>query len=216
MAQMPAFVQSALPVKCTKRGAISTDVLDSLIHDVLATSNFSAASSKIRQMGHERLHVTQQRFLQFCHHQKAQYMSSLPYSLSKQPYDSAAATASLSDPSALAMFNYNPSPKWLEEVFMASVEEPLQFVERHQGSLVGRFLCTDHTFKTAKYIKGPDNAKVYEAVLTVMNEHCQVVGQYMVQTKSWFEVQQALQLIWKRYEAVAPQYNLDTTELVSV
>jgi hypothetical protein len=94
MAQMPAFVQSALPVKCTKRGAISTDVLDSLIHDVLATSNFSAASSKIRQMGHERLHVTQQRFLQFCHHQKAQYMSSLPYSLSKQPYDSPAATAS--------------------------------------------------------------------------------------------------------------------------
>jgi hypothetical protein len=149
-------------------------------------------------------------------HHKAQYVRSLQYSISKAPYNTSLASASLSDPAALSMFNYNPSPKWLEDVFMATVEEPLQFVERHQGSLVGRFLCTDHTFKTVKYIRGPDNAKVYEAVLTVMNEYCQVVGQYMVQTKSWFEVQQAMQLLWKRYDTVASLYNVDTKDLVGV
>jgi len=32
-----------------------------------------------------------------------------------------------------------------------------------------------------------------------MNEYCEVVAQWMVETKSWFEVQDALKLLMDRY-----------------
>jgi hypothetical protein len=57
---------------------------------------------------------------------------------------------------------------------------------------------------------------MYEAIFTIMNEHVQVVGQYMVQTKSWLEIEPAWKQVFQRYKIIAAQDGLALEELVSV
>lgn len=83
------------------------------------------------------------------------------------------------------------------------------------SSITGQYLCADHTFKTANYIRDPENGKMYDAVFTIMNEFVQVVGQYMVQTKSWLEIQPAWKQVFERYKIMAGLKGLALEELVS-
>lgn len=107
----------------------------------------------------------------------------------------------LNDPDVKGLFHYNPSPQYLESVFLASIN--LEWVQRYMSSIQGEYLCADHTFRIAKYIRDPTGERIFEAAFTVMNETCQIVGQYMVQTKSWIEVEPAMQALWQRYTDLA-------------
>lgn len=49
-----------------------------------------------------------------------------------------------------------------------------------------------------------------------MNEHMQVVGQYMVQTKSWLEIEPAMKLLWERYGIMANLKGVTAADLVSI
>ena len=70
------------------------------------------------------------------------------------------------------------------------------------STITGTTRTADHTgtFKVTKYIRDETAKRVYGAVLTIMNEYCQIVAQYMVETKSWLEVAPALQFLVDRYE----------------
>lgn len=58
----------------------------------------------------------------------------------------------------------------------------------------------DHTFATAKCIRDAEQQSVYKAVLTVVNEHSQLVAQWFTHTTSLFEVRKGLQLLRDRYK----------------
>lgn len=214
MRQLPEFVQSALPVVITKKGAICSELLEQLVQQILTTSNFSAAAGNIRELSCAHLHKTQNEYLQFLEYRRQLYYDGYKYSSTKYPYD--LSSIGLDDQGASNMFCYNPSAKWLEDIFMECMEQPLEFVLRYQASITGRYLCADHTFKSAKYIRNADRSKTYEGIFTVMNELCQVVAQYMVQTKSWLEIKAGMTLLWKRYGLVSEHTGVLLEELVSI
>lgn len=115
--------------------------------------------------------------------------------------DGSTESTDLDDTALRDLFVHNASANWIGDVFLAHVDT--DFVNRYMASITGNFLCMDHTFQTTKGIRAADRAKVYEAILTVMNEKCQVAGQYMTQTKSWLEVDKAISLLWQRYDKMA-------------
>lgn len=205
------YVQDAFPAKLTKKGAITNDAKDALIHDAITTSNFTAVARKFREASHSLLYQCQEEYLRLVQHQKQKWENSIHGS--SQPFDLSGADVNCE--AAKKLFTYNPSPNWLEDIFLECVEEPIEFITRFQASITGQFLAADHTFKTAKYIRHSDKSRCYEAIWTVMNEYCQVAGQYMTQTKSWFEVAKAMELLWKRHGQVADLKGIDWAEVVS-
>jgi hypothetical protein len=56
---LPDFVQQAFPLKLTKKGAITLDLLDHIENDVLTTGNFTAASARVKEMSTQHYHKTQ-------------------------------------------------------------------------------------------------------------------------------------------------------------
>ena len=58
----------------------------------------------------------------------------------------------------------------------------------------------DQTFATAKYIRDAELQSVYKAVLTVVNEHSQLVAQWFTHTTSLYEVRKGLRLLRDRYK----------------
>jgi hypothetical protein len=60
-------------------------------------------------------------------------------------------------------------------------------------------LKCDHTFEVCKSIRGVEFDQTFEAYFTVMNEFCQIVGQYAVQTKSQAELAPKLQAMARRF-----------------
>lgn len=60
----------------------------------------------------------------------------------------------------------------------------------------------DHTFATAKCVRDADQQSVYKAVLTILNEHCQVVGQWFTHTTSLWEINSGLEKLkaWYKHE----------------
>lgn len=63
-----------------------------------------------------------------------------------------------------------------------------------------RFLCGDHTFKCCKYINTASGEHAFVAVYTLMNEFCQIVGQWFVKSKSLVELTEAFQKLAARFE----------------
>lgn len=60
---LPAFVQQTFPLKLTKKGAITLDLLDSIENDVATTGNFTAAAARVKEMSTQHYHKTQVRGL---------------------------------------------------------------------------------------------------------------------------------------------------------
>ena len=87
--------------------------------------------------------------------------------------------------------------------------------KRYMASITWQYLCADHTFKTDKYVRGPEGDRMFEAIFTVMNESMQIVGQYMVQTKSWMEIEPAMKQLWQRYNTMAGIKGVAVEDLVS-
>ena len=82
------------------------------------------------------------------------------------------------------------------------------FADRYIASCLGDFLCLDHTFRIAKYIRHPDDSQSYLAVLSIKNERGQLVGYWFVKTTSLLEVLEALEKVQKRYEAAGSEVSI--------
>ena len=92
-----------------------------------------------------------------------------------------------------------PSRQYLSTVWLDTMRPTIDFHRRYISTIKGRFLTMDHTFKSAKAIRSPDQQPLYKAILTVMNEYSQIVGQWFTHTCSLEEVRPALELIAVRY-----------------
>ena len=68
------------------------------------------------------------------------------------------------------------------------------------SAVTGKFICLDHTFRVAKYVRRRDGKQAYKCVLTVYNELGLVLGQYFTYTTSMLEVEDALRKIAARYK----------------
>ncbi len=57
------------------------------------------------------------------------------------------------------------------------------------ASSLGDFLCREHTFRLAKYIRNTDSTQSYLALFTIRNEYMHIVAYYFTHTTSLVELQ---------------------------
>ena len=96
--------------------------------------------------------------------------------------------------------SFQPSRQWLSVVWLEAMRPNIDWANRYMSTVKGRFWCMDHTFATAKCIRDAEQQSVYKAVLTVVNEHSQLVAQWFTHTTSLYEVRKGLRLLRDRYK----------------
>ena len=69
------------------------------------------------------------------------------------------------------------------------------------ATTLGRFLCCDHTFCIAKYVRRTNGSMAYLAVLSFTNEFGEVVAYWFTHTTSLVEVKEGLEKLAQRYKA---------------
>lgn len=93
---------------------------------------------------------------------------------------------------------------WLQFLHITGA---IEYMNRYQSSILGRYYCLDHTFQVCKRVHGPDGEPVAKALLTIMNEKVEIVAFYATQTTSLKEVKRGLEKIADRYPHREARYN---------
>ena len=82
--------------------------------------------------------------------------------------------------------SFQPERQWLSVVDWTMVgdcvigeamQPNIDWANRYISTMKGRLWCMNHTFATAKCIRDADQQSVYKAVLTIVNDHSQLVAQ---------------------------------------
>jgi hypothetical protein len=89
----------------------------------------------------------------------------------------------------------------MTNLFIAATQQEREYALLWMLSQGGVMLKTDHHFGTTDFIRLADHSKAFEAILTVMNESCQVLVQFLTSTKSLQEVQAGLERLVEAYTA---------------
>ena len=96
---------------------------------------------------------------------------------------------------------YLSSPQYCSTVWLNWVSGRLSYAQCLMSTVLGRFLCCDHTFRLAKYVRKADGSRSYLAVLSFKNEFGQIAAYFFTHTTSLLEVQEGLQKLAARYKA---------------
>ena len=197
--RLPEHIKQQLPVTFTRRGAIDRSMLDTLTHTVLHGGSFTAAAAGIADACKRREQRHQQLYMHFqLSQQQPGQQGLIPVLLQQdQPGNSQAANSSKH---LQVSTSFQPSRQWLSVVWLEAMRPNIDWANRYMSTVKGRFWCMDHTFATAKCIRDAEQQSVYKAVLTVVNEHSQLVAQWFTHTTSLFEVRKGLQLLRDRYK----------------
>lgn len=202
--RLPAFIQLQLPVTFTRRGAVDRDVIDRLTDSILNGGSFTAAAEGIREAFKRRDLRFRQQQLQHDLFRRKQSAGQLP-ALLRQPEPSAPSEPDVSRAGNASKhmdvsIHFQPSRQYLSAVWLEAMRPSIDWSTRYLSTVKGRFWCMDHTFATAKCVRDANQQQLYKAVLTVMNEHCQVVAQWFTHTTSLLEVRSGLEKLKARYK----------------
>lgn len=77
---------------------------------------------------------------------------------------------------------YVASGQYLSTLWLKVMQKHVEAARLAMSAIKGRFWCTDHTFKIAKFVRDADGYQHYLAVLTIMNELGEVVAQFFTHT----------------------------------
>ena len=196
--RLPDYIKLQLPITFTSHGAIDRSMLDMLTHTVMHGGTFTAASQGIADACKRREQRHQQLYMQYQLAQQQSGRQALSPALLQQTQagDSQATNSSKHLPVSTS---FQPSRQWLSVVWLEAMRPNIDWANRYMSTVKGRFWCMDYTFATAKYIRDAEQKSVYKAVLTIVNEHSQLVSQWFTQTTSLYEVRKGLRLLRDRY-----------------
>ena len=197
LARLPDWVQTQLPVILTTNGAIDRDMMELINYDVTNGQGFQASSERIATSLYRQHAQNQLSYLQL-HASKQQPGQQPKVDAGHPPKQPPPQFEQLG--SAGFAKPYIPSPQYLSSAWLEAVKPQLEWAKRHMSAVTGKFICLDHTFRVAKYVRRRDGKQAYKCVLTVYNELGLVLGQYFTYTTSMLEVEDALRKIAARYK----------------
>lgn len=96
-----------------------------------------------------------------------------------------------------------PSLPFLTRTYAIHGRKSQNFKHQHNMGITGDILSGDHTFKIAK-VPCSNFERIFDAMFSVMNEFGQIVGYWMVCSKSLKEIMPELTAIKKRYSIGGP------------
>ena len=223
--KLPAFIQLQLPITFTRRGAVDRAMLDRLIDSILRGGSFTEAADGIREACMRRdmrLRENQMQFLLY----KEQLSAAEGKSPTQELAGQSPALHTQSPPGVSRAGNsskhlendtsFQPSRQYLSAVWLEAMRPTIDWANRFLSTITGRFWCLDHTFATATRVRDANQQPVYKAVLTVVNEYCQVVAQWFTHTTSLLEVRSGLEKLTERYKDEAIQVYPHSSALPSI
>lgn len=98
---------------------------------------------------------------------------------------------------------YIPSPQYVITQYLNGTEEDAKFMQLWLGVTGADIIKLDHTFKVASKVRGQSGEQQWSSVFTIMNEHCQVLGQFACSSKSLDEVEEPVQKLISRLSALS-------------
>ena len=196
-ARLPPFLAAQLSITFTHCGAMDDDMLQHIHHDVMKGLSIQAACDRA---------VT---FLRRNHNQaELDYISLWTYlqqpgtqTLLDRPTPSGAPPPFGDFGSAGHSKPYISCSQYGAGVWLEKYRPLAAFAFLYIASCLGDFLCGDHTFRIAKYIRNTDGSQSYFALFSIRNEYMHIVAYFFTQPTSLVELQEGLQKLQKRYEA---------------
>lgn len=192
-AAMPLWVQALLPVVFTHCGALDKSVLQQMFLDLPRGVPAAQVARRLREQGQHRRSVQQLTYLATAaDSRRSSTQLALGHSTPSTP------PQPLADHPAGA---YYGSSKWLLSVWLQHLQQSgqLAYAQRSLAAVRGRYLRLDHTFAICNHVRRADGSKPFEAVLTVMNEHCEVLTSVAVPTTSMTAAAPALRAVAERH-----------------
>ena len=189
-------------------------MLDRLTDSILRGGSFTEAADGIREACMRRdmrLRENQMQFLLYKEQQSAAEGKSPTQELAGQSpalHTQSPRGSSRAGNSSKHLENdtsFQPSWQYLSAVWLEAMRPTIDWANRYLSTITGRFWCLDHTFATATRVRDANQQPVYKAVLTVVNEYCQVVAQWFTHTTSLLEVRSGLERLKERYKNEAIQ-----------
>lgn len=98
---------------------------------------------------------------------------------------------------------YIPSAQYFITQFLCSTKKDAEFMQLWLALQGAKFIKLDHTFKVASKVRGQSGEQQWVSVFSIMNEHCQVLGQFACSSKSLSEVQEPMAELMSRLEALS-------------
>ena len=200
-------------------------MLDRLTDSVLRGGSFTGAADGIREACTRRDMRLRQEHMQFLLY-KQQQSAREGESPTQEPAGQSPALHTQSPPGVSREGNsfkhlkidtsFQPSRQYLSAVWLEAMRPTIDWANRYLSTIKGRFWCLDHTFATAKRVRDANQQPVYKAVITVVNEYCQVVAQWFTHTTSLLEVRSGLEKLKERYKDEAIQVYPHSSALHSI
>lgn len=209
MERLPASAASLLPVTFTHSGAMDNDMLLHIHLDIMKGVSIQASCDRALAFLRDSHNQTELAYMDYwAYRQKPglQTRLDLPATSGAPPEFGQFGSASFHKP-------YLSSSQWCAGVWLAAHRTTASFANRYTASRLGQYLCLDHTFRLAKYIRNADGTQAYLALLSVKNEYGEVVAYWFTHTTSLLEVEEGLTKLQKRYEAAGLPVCLSQTML---
>ena len=197
LARLPDWVQSQMPVILSTNGAIDRDMMELINYDVTHGQGFQTSAERIATSLYRQHAQNQLSYLQL-HASKQQPGQQTRLDAGHPPTQPPPQFEQLGSKGFAKP--YIPSPQYLSSAWLEAVKDQVKWAEQHVSAGTGKFLCLDHTFRVAKYVRRADGKQAHKCVLTVYNERAKVLGQYFTHTTSMLEVEDALRKIAARYK----------------
>jgi hypothetical protein len=98
---------------------------------------------------------------------------------------------------------YVPSSQYVITQFLNNTEQDAEYMQLWLAVTGANIIKLDHTFKVASKVRGQSGEQQWSSVFTLMNEHCQVLGQFACSSKSLAEVQEPVMELISRLSALS-------------
>jgi hypothetical protein len=188
---LPKFISMQYPCELTARRGLSNDLFD-VIEELAVEVSMRKIQSVLRSLYAKKFtrnHLLFLLVLQYISEADSIHKHLRDWSIPPIPFPTA--------------FLNPPSRQYITQRYLAKADKRRQFIDNQMGSINGKSLLFDHTFKIAKYLKQYAHSdRLFEAVGTVMNEYGQVVSQVFTPTTGNSCILYMLRNVQKRMDTI--------------
>lgn len=159
MARLPAFLAAQFSITFTHSGAVDDDMPQHIHHDVMKGLSFQAACDRAASFLRHNQNQAELEFLSLWKYQQqsgTQTWLDRPALSGAPPQFGTFGSAGHSKP-------YISSSQYAAGIWLEKYRPLAAFAFLYIASCLVNFLCGDHTFRLAKYIRSTDGAQSYLA-----------------------------------------------------
>lgn len=196
LSELPFYVKSIFPFVLSKKNGITQTLLNRLIQGLECSTGIAAFRKMIKETYRLKYETRQLDYYSalksFLKLQKdsASLESLIGFKLSDEELRTMERFSSFEDTSGY--FGRIPSETFLKGILIREIEKKEGYLRKEMQRRCGQFLFLDHSHKVTKHIQHFGDTKLYNGLLTGLNEFQEIRVLQFVQSTSFQEIGQSL------------------------